>query len=682
MEVRRSSRVASRPPSAQLPTVPGSFIVAPPGTRKTAGYVYEILPSIADASPSLPDHHSGPPDPPGTADDFRDVSLPQTNLVPASGGFVGRKRAATSEVPHSPRRGRGPVEPLHAFPAAQGLTSPHRTSSYAVPDLPAHPATPARSIRSNRTAPPASSPIASNPLLHCPVAASAHTPSPGRSRSLSLRTRDSHAAWAAAEGLLPIPDAFKTPGYVPAHIVGGITYDIRAPRLQQPKPAGPAIMPDHLFTPSGSSRHPSEQRGSRLAPAISAIPSLHARNFASHSHVPGPVQVHTNDSDPRSPSFANRPPGSGDREALRVSASARLPSPSNTIHSSRLRELTRQQFLQHALPHAHGVPSPSLGAHPAIDADLVAAIAAALRTTSSQLPSNMLQSTRKFFSQTITNATSELPIAVIKELKSGFKNYIPLSLCTHKACSYATRSSDAFDTEIGMNDRGEIRLKQKTLTASKDHYLSTDDFTEIRENFTRGMKKYLILGDDTEPAGERALECASMFHEFFSTIASRPDFTQDWPSYRGYIIESYTSWIGRRDDSFGLIFDEHLFHKFKLKNLVPSLLEQLRQTPSIPAGFSGHRSHNSFSGGGGPATRGRGRGSSGSQFSNPHRSAYPQSFLGHSSGSNFKCYLCGDPHSYRDHQGAAKRLVTNEHGKWIDRLLGNKIVLSTSSLCL
>ncbi|KAF8797781.1 hypothetical protein BYT27DRAFT_7218928 [Phlegmacium glaucopus] len=116
--------------------------------------------------------------------------------------------------------------------------------------------------------------------------------------------------------------------------------------------------------------------------------------------------------------------------------------------------------------------------------------------------------------------------------------------------------------------------------------MSTDDFTEIRENFTRGMRKYLVLGDDAEPGGERVMECASMFHEFFSTIASRPDYMQDWQSYHGYIIESYTSWIGRCDDSFGLIFDEHLFQKFKLKNLVPSILEQLCQPPAMPAGFS------------------------------------------------------------------------------------------------
>jgi hypothetical protein len=107
--------------------------------------------------------------------------------------------------------------------------------------------------------------------------------------------------------------------------------------------------------------------------------------------------------------------------------------------------------------------------------------------------------TTRYFSKVMTNTTSELPVAVIKELKGGFKNYIPLSLCTHKACSNTTRSTDAFDTEIGMNDRGEIRLKQKTMTVAKDHYLSTDDFTEIWENFTHGMQKHLILGDDVEP---------------------------------------------------------------------------------------------------------------------------------------------------------------------------------------
>jgi hypothetical protein len=113
------------------------------------------------------------------------------------------------------------------------------------------------------------------------------------------------------------------------------------------------------------------------------------------------------------------------------------------------------------------------------------------------------------------------------------------------------------------------------MMVAKDHHLSTDDFMEIRENFARGMQKYLISGDDVEPCAARALDCMDMFKEFFSVIAARTDYTQDWPAYRGYIIVSYMSWIGRRDDSFGLIFDEQLFYKYKMKNLLPTVLEQL-----------------------------------------------------------------------------------------------------------
>jgi hypothetical protein len=101
--------------------------------------------------------------------------------------------------------------------------------------------------------------------------------------------------------------------------------------------------------------------------------------------------------------------------------------------------------------------------------------------------------TRRFFSKAITNATSKLPLSVIKELKGGFKNYIPLALCTHKACENATRYTDPFDTEIGWTDKGEVKLKQKSMTAAKDHYLTTDDFTEARENFVRGMRKHLVM---------------------------------------------------------------------------------------------------------------------------------------------------------------------------------------------
>jgi hypothetical protein len=103
-------------------------------------------------------------------------------------------------------------------------------------------------------------------------------------------------------------------------------------------------------------------------------------------------------------------------------------------------------------------------------------------------PSGLQPPTRKYFSRAITNTTSELPLSVIKELKGGLKNYIPLALCTHKACSNAMRYTNPFDTEIGWTDKGEMKLKQKSMMAAKDHYLTTDDFTEARENFVQGYE--------------------------------------------------------------------------------------------------------------------------------------------------------------------------------------------------
>ena len=127
-------------------------------------------------------------------------------------------------------------------------------------------------------------------------------------------------------------------------------------------------------------------------------------------------------------------------------------------------------------------------AQPGPDLDLSPAVLAAIARALNHVPADSAQAVqpplpRKIFSNPITNHTNDLPITVIKELKGGFKNYIPLSMCMHKACSHATRTPETVDTEIGWTDKGEMRVKQK-LTGSVGNYtLSMDDFTEIRENF-------------------------------------------------------------------------------------------------------------------------------------------------------------------------------------------------------
>src|ERR1700678_4099051 len=100
-------------------------------------------------------------------------------------------------------------------------------------------------------------------------------------------------------------------------------------------------------------------------------------------------------------------------------------------------------------------------------------------------------------------------------------------MCMHRACLNATRYMDPLDAEIGWSDKGEMRLKQKAMTAAKDYHLTTDDFTEACENFIRGMRRHLIMADLDGEVGSgevQASECADMFAEFFSTIAARPDY--------------------------------------------------------------------------------------------------------------------------------------------------------------
>ena len=73
---------------------------------------------------------------------------------------------------------------------------------------------------------PPSSPISQNPgpLLRQEASTIVHTP-PSSCRSPRLfRTRDSTTAWAVAEGLWPIGEGFTAPGYMPAQLVGGVSY--------------------------------------------------------------------------------------------------------------------------------------------------------------------------------------------------------------------------------------------------------------------------------------------------------------------------------------------------------------------------------------------------------------------------------------------------------------------------
>jgi hypothetical protein len=282
------------------------------------------------------------------------------------------------------------------------------------------------------------------------------------------------------------------------------------------------------------------------------------------------------------------------------------------------------------------------------------------------------------FTRAITTTSNELAPNMIKLLEAGFKTYIPLSSCTHKACRLASRSVEAFDSEISMNEKGEIKLKHKALNAALDHQMTTDDFSQVRENLIPAIRKHLILAGETAKGAPSAIACAEMFATFFTNIATRPDWTEDWMVYRGYLIDTYSSWISRSDNSFGMFFTEQAYAKYQLKTLVPNIQNIVRHQLDNPNDNGSRPSYaydtsNRGMKGISSASRGRSRGTryNGTRATGSYQS---HSFRDSTRPSGpLRCFLCGDAHFHKDHQGKAKRLVL-ENGNWVDKALGGRTV--------
>jgi hypothetical protein len=209
MEVRRSSRVATRPKPLLLPVV-----------EEEAGLLRPLE------------------DPMRNTADLRGTVNPQGDSSASRSGQVGRKRSASSAAPGSGSRAR------HPFTLASAADFPpdhfdEPNSDTVMP--PVSPSTHQRDhvhnspmrvdpVISDVIGQPVNSPVSStlsrNPLLATPVA-SERPQSSRRDQSASVRTRDRSTVQAIMDGLIPIGKGFQAPGYVP---VGGVTYQIRSPR--------------------------------------------------------------------------------------------------------------------------------------------------------------------------------------------------------------------------------------------------------------------------------------------------------------------------------------------------------------------------------------------------------------------------------------------------------------------
>jgi hypothetical protein len=199
-----------------------------------------VLPPVVEETAGLSRHIGGPAGSFGNADGFRDIATPQVDPEAPNDIPVGRKRSATGTAPGTPgtpRRGRNPARrasaadfsPTHFVKPQSDVPIPQEGALEDHHDLAlAMRTTPTRSRTQMSTL------LSLNPLLQTRRNNDTvtHTPLPTNSQSHRYRTSDANVAWAAVEGLVPIPKGFAAPGYVPA-IVGGMSFEVRTPGSQR-----------------------------------------------------------------------------------------------------------------------------------------------------------------------------------------------------------------------------------------------------------------------------------------------------------------------------------------------------------------------------------------------------------------------------------------------------------------
>jgi hypothetical protein len=102
LEVRRSTCVASaRSKSYQVATLAPMLIKAPPGMKPSAGYQYQVLPSVEEQIERPFRHSGGLIDPSGKVDGSRDIFPIQASSKVSTEVITSRKQSATSNAPGS-----------------------------------------------------------------------------------------------------------------------------------------------------------------------------------------------------------------------------------------------------------------------------------------------------------------------------------------------------------------------------------------------------------------------------------------------------------------------------------------------------------------------------------------------------------------------------------------------------
>ncbi|TFY55592.1 hypothetical protein EVJ58_g8154 [Rhodofomes roseus] len=234
------------------------------------------------------------------------------------------------------------------------------------------------------------------------------------------------------------------------------------------------------------------------------------------------------------------------------------------------------------------------------------------------------------------------PPRVVKAIKAGMKQYIPLTALTNAACRTAYRTAHKGRDTVRI-ENGVLTATAKEFDASRELHLTTEEFREAWPRLVRLVR-------DHHPHAEREL-LADDFHGWFNLITTKPKFSMYPGLFIALDVAVRRSWTARpiklnfwQEE----LYREHM-QDFLLAKAAGTVDERgypvetthgLTSTSNAGPSGAGGRADTGFPGAGGRADAGRPPArSQGQSFREPQRAQSPARRM----EPLRWCFLCGLP---------------------------------------
>ncbi|KAF8063170.1 hypothetical protein FPV67DRAFT_231361 [Lyophyllum atratum] len=136
-----------------------------------------------------------------------------------------------------------------------------------------------------------------------------------------------------------------------------------------------------------------------------------------------------------------------------------------------------------------------------------------------------------------------IPAKVVKILRAGYREYIPLDSLTDAACTRAATEPVQPDTGFSIGAAGDLRLRTSHLDAKNEVHISLIDWCQAAPTLIRAMRQHFLAAGDDDYGGPNAKIIAMGFERHFELLRLRRDFQSQFDVALAYDMHLRRSWV-------------------------------------------------------------------------------------------------------------------------------------------